>query len=112
MGPVCARKSNQVIATAQQELFEKIAPYVAAPKNADGHFVCDTVEARFPAPALFGTTPTEKAHIASWHWRAEFEGLLAIAEELRGGQSEACCIGVAAAAIARRDERYVERGAL
>jgi glutathione S-transferase len=30
-----------------------------------------------------GTTPLEKAEIASWHWRAEFEGLMAIAEALR-----------------------------
>ncbi len=43
------------------------------------------VEARFPAPALLGTTPLEKAQIASWNWRVEFEGLLAIAEALRNG---------------------------
>jgi glutathione S-transferase len=41
------------------------------------------VEARFPDPPLLGRTPTEKAEIASWHWRVEFEGLMAIAEALR-----------------------------
>jgi len=41
------------------------------------------LEARFPEPPLMGTTPLEKAEIASWHWRAEFEGLMAIAEALR-----------------------------
>jgi glutathione S-transferase len=41
------------------------------------------VEARFPEPALLGRTPQEKAEIASWNWRIEFEGLLSIAEALR-----------------------------
>jgi len=43
------------------------------------------LEARFPTPALLGTTPEEKADIASWNWRVEFEGLMAIAEALRNG---------------------------
>jgi glutathione S-transferase len=41
------------------------------------------LEARFPEPPLLGVTPQEKAEIASWNWRVEFEGLLAIAEALR-----------------------------
>lgn len=41
------------------------------------------LEARFPQPSLLGTTPAEKAEIASWNWRIEFEGLIAIAEALR-----------------------------
>ena len=41
------------------------------------------LEARFPQPPLLGSTPEEKAEIASWNWRIEFEGLLAIAEALR-----------------------------
>jgi glutathione S-transferase len=41
------------------------------------------VEARFPEPPLLGRTPAEKAAVAHWHWRAEFEGLLAVAEALR-----------------------------
>jgi glutathione S-transferase len=43
------------------------------------------LEARFPTPALLGTTPAEIADIASWQWRVEFEGLMAIAEALRNG---------------------------
>jgi glutathione S-transferase len=41
------------------------------------------LEARFPEPPLLGSTPQEKAEIASWNWRIEFEGLLAIADALR-----------------------------
>ena len=41
------------------------------------------LEARYPQPPLLGTTPPAKAEIASWNWRVEFEGLLAIAEALR-----------------------------
>ena len=41
------------------------------------------LEARYPEPPLLGTTPNDKAQIASWNWRIEFEGLLAVAEALR-----------------------------
>lgn len=41
------------------------------------------LEARYPEPPLLGTTPAEKAEVASWQWRIEFEGLMAIAEALR-----------------------------
>jgi glutathione S-transferase len=41
------------------------------------------IEARFPDPPLLGSMPQEKAQIASWQWRIEFEGLMAIAEALR-----------------------------
>ena len=41
------------------------------------------LEARFPAVPMFGVTPQDKAEIASWQWRVEFEGLLPIAEVLR-----------------------------
>jgi glutathione S-transferase len=43
------------------------------------------LEARFPEPPLLGSSPEAKAEIASWQWRIEFEGLLAIAEALRNG---------------------------
>ncbi len=55
----------------------------------DGSVLCDNaaiaayLEARFPTPPLLGVTPLEKAEIASWNWRIEFEGLMAIAEALR-----------------------------
>jgi glutathione S-transferase len=50
---------------------------------ADNAGIAAYLEARFPEPPLMGVTPAEKADIASWNWRVEFEGLLAIAEALR-----------------------------
>lgn len=41
------------------------------------------LEARFPQPPLLGITPQDKAAIADWHGRIEFEGFLPIAEALR-----------------------------
>lgn len=41
------------------------------------------LEARFPEPPLLGITALDKAEIASWNWRIEFEGLMAIAEAMR-----------------------------
>lgn len=40
-------------------------------------------ESAYPEPPLLGRTPAEKGEIASWNWRLEFEGLLAVAEALR-----------------------------
>jgi glutathione S-transferase len=62
---------------------------VPALRLEDGHVLTDNaaiaayVEARFPAPPLLGSTALEKAEIASWQWRVEFEGLLAIADAMR-----------------------------
>jgi glutathione S-transferase len=52
---------------------------------ADNAAITAYAEALRPQPALLGTTPLEKAEIASWNWRVEFEGLAAIAEALRNG---------------------------
>lgn len=49
----------------------------------DNAAIAAWLEARFPAPPLLGITPGEKAEIASWQWRAEFEGLMSVAEALR-----------------------------
>lgn len=49
----------------------------------DNAAIAAYLEALKPDPPLLGTTPLEKAEIASWNWRAEFEGLLAVAEALR-----------------------------
>ena len=49
----------------------------------DNAAIAAYVEAKFPEPLLLGRTPLEKAQIASWNWRVEFEGLIAIAEALR-----------------------------
>ena len=50
---------------------------------ADNAAITAYLEARFPEPALLGSTPAQKAEIASWNWRIEFEGLMAIAESMR-----------------------------
>ncbi len=53
---------------------------VVLPDNAS---IAAYLEARFPQPPLLGITPVEKAEVAGWNWRIEFEGLLAIAEAMR-----------------------------
>ena len=49
----------------------------------DNAAIAAYLEARFPQPALMGVSAAEKAEIASWNWRIEFEGLMAVAEALR-----------------------------
>ncbi|KIQ32161.1 glutathione S-transferase [Variovorax paradoxus] len=49
----------------------------------DNAAIAAWLEARFPEPPLLGRTPAEKAEIASWNWRVEFEGLMPIAEAMR-----------------------------
>lgn len=62
---------------------------VPALRTDDGLLLTDNaaisawLEASFPQPPLLGSTPEEKAEIASWNWRMEFDGLLAVAEALR-----------------------------
>jgi glutathione S-transferase len=73
------------------EAYRKINPLCTVPalRTEEGDVLTDNaaiaayLEARYPEPPLLGTTPFEKAEIASWNWRVEFEGLLAIAESLR-----------------------------
>jgi glutathione S-transferase len=73
--------------------FRAINPQCTVPalRTEEGEVLTDNaaiaayVEARDPEPPLLGRTPLEKAQVASWNWRAEFEGLLAIAEALRNG---------------------------
>ena len=45
------------------------------------------LEARFPLPPMLGITPLDKAAIADWHGRIEFEGFLPIAEAFRNSSS-------------------------
>ena len=71
--------------------YQTINPQCTVPalRTEDGAMLTDNaaitayLEARYPQPPLLGTTPNEKAHIASWNWRVESEGLLAVAEALR-----------------------------
>lgn len=73
------------------EAFRRVNPQCTVPalRTEDGAVLTDNaaitayLEARYPQPPLLGGTPIEKAEIASWNWRIEFEGLMAIAEALR-----------------------------
>ncbi len=73
------------------EAYRRINPQCTVPalRTDDGLLLTDNAaiaawaEARFPQPPLLGVTPADKAEIASWQWRVEFEGLMAIAEALR-----------------------------
>jgi glutathione S-transferase len=73
------------------EAYRQVNPQCTVPalRTDDGPVLTDNaaitayLEARFPEPPLLGRTPHEKAEIASWNWRIEFEGLAAIAEALR-----------------------------
>lgn len=73
------------------EAYRAINPQCTVPalRTDEGTVLTDNagiaayLEARFPQPALLGSTPLAKAEIASWNWRIEFEGLMAIAEALR-----------------------------
>lgn len=75
------------------EAYRRINPQCTVPalRTEDGLVLTDNaaiaayLEARYPEPALMGRTPAEKAEVAHWQWRVEFEGLLAIAEALRNG---------------------------
>jgi glutathione S-transferase len=49
----------------------------------DNASIAAWAEAVQPDPPLFGTDPLSKAAVASWHHRAETEGLMAIAEAMR-----------------------------
>jgi len=73
------------------EAFRQVNPQCTVPvlQTDDGLRLTDNaaiaayLEARYPEPPLLGSTPAEKAEIASWNWRVEFEGLIAIAEAMR-----------------------------
>ncbi len=73
------------------EAFRRINPQCTVPAlvTEEGPVLTDNaaiaayVEARFPQPPLLGRTELEKADIAGWQARIEWEGLLAIAEAFR-----------------------------
>jgi glutathione S-transferase len=86
--PVDLRNGEQL-----GEAFRRINPRCTVPalRTVEGRILTDNaaitayLEAFRPDPPLLGRTPLEKAEIASWNWRIEFEGFLAIAEGLRNG---------------------------
>lgn len=73
------------------DAYRRINPQCTVPalRTEEGAVLTDNaaiaayLEARYPQPPLLGVTALDKADIATWHWRAEFEGLMAIAEVLR-----------------------------
>ena len=73
------------------EAYRRVNPQCTVPalRTDDGLVLTNNaaitayLEAQFPQPPLLGDTPQAKADIASWNWRVEFEGFLAIAEALR-----------------------------
>ena len=75
------------------EAYRQINPQCTVPalRTEEGLLLTDNaaiaayIEARYPEPPLLGRTSAQKAEIASWQWRVEFEGLLPVAEALRNG---------------------------
>lgn len=73
------------------EAYRKINPRCTVPalRTEEGAMLTSNaaiaayLEARFPLPPMLGVTPMDKADIADWHWRIEFEGFLPIAEAFR-----------------------------
>lgn len=71
--------------------YRQINPQCTVPalRTEEGRVLTDNaaiaayLEARFPEPPLLGESALEKAEVASWQWRVEFEGLMPIAEALR-----------------------------
>ncbi|WP_457326270.1 glutathione S-transferase family protein, partial [Roseateles sp. P5_E11] len=64
------------------EAFRRINPQCTVPAlvTEEGVVLTDNaaiaayIEARFPEPPLLGRSPLDKAEIAGWQWRVEFEG--------------------------------------
>jgi glutathione S-transferase len=86
--PIDLRRGEQFSATFRAVNPQCTVPALQLESGAvltDNAAIIAYVEARWPEPALLGRTPDEKAVVASWQWRVEFEGLLAIAEALRNG---------------------------
>ena len=73
------------------EAFRKINPGATVPAliTEDGAVLTEKAgiavypEALHPDPPLLGTTPMQKADIATWNWRCEMGGLMSVAEALR-----------------------------
>lgn len=73
------------------EAYRKINPQCTVPVlcTEEGLLLTDNaaiaayLEAAYPEPPLMGRTPEDKAEIASWQWRVEFEGMMAVADAFR-----------------------------
>lgn len=49
----------------------------------DNASIARWLEEVYPDPPLMGTGPVERARVAEWLWRCEFDGLMAVMEVLR-----------------------------
>ncbi len=89
-----AHETVQVDLKASEQLgeaYRKINPQCTVPalRTEEGVMLTSNaaiaayLEARFPLPPMLGVTPLDKAEIAHWHWRIDFEGFLSIAEAFR-----------------------------
>jgi glutathione S-transferase len=99
------------------EAYRQVNPQCTVPalRTEDGTVLTDNaaitayLEARFPQPPLLGETPEQKAEVASWIWRIEFEGLFAIAEAMRNSLPADSGAGAARPHAGRAVSRHVER---
>lgn len=102
------------------EAFRRINPQCTVPAlmTQEGVVLTDNaaiaayVEARYPEPPLLGRAPLEKAEIAGWQWRIEFEGLLAIAEAFRNSSPAMLNRALAGPADYAQIPALAERGLL
>jgi len=77
------------------EAYRKINPLCTVPalRTEEGVMLTSNaaitayLEARYPLPPMLGVTPLDKAEIADWHWRIEFEGFMPIAEAFRNSSA-------------------------
>jgi len=77
------------------EAYRKINPLCTVPalRSEEGVMLTSNaaitayLEARYPLPPMLGVTPMDKAEIADWHWRIEFEGFMPIAEAFRNSSA-------------------------
>ncbi|MFM9425543.1 glutathione S-transferase [Variovorax sp. GrIS 2.14] len=73
------------------EAYRLINPLCTVPalRSEEGLLLTDNaaiaayIDARYPEPSFLGVTAAERAEVASWNSRIEFDGLMAIADALR-----------------------------
>lgn len=113
--PVDLRSGEQL-----GEAYRQINPQCTVPalRTDTGQLLTDNagiaawLEARFPEPPLLGRTPDEKAEVASWNWRMEFDGLMAVAEAFRNSSPAMANRALPGAADFAQIPQLAERGLL
>lgn len=102
------------------ETFRAVNPRCTVPclKLEDGQVLTENagiaryLEEVFPEPPLLGTTPLEKARVAEWTWRVEFEGLTAVMEILRNKSARMVDRALPGPHPVAQIPELVERGAM